>query len=46
MLAPFGFVLQNDPQPFHTDFVAKLKIVFIDNFLAILNTTTKLKFET
>jgi hypothetical protein len=46
MLAPFGFVLRNDPQPFETDFVAKLKTGFIDNFLATLNTTTKLKFET
>jgi hypothetical protein len=46
MLAPFGFVFKNGPQPFDTDFVAKLKIGFIYNFLATLNTTTKLKFET
>jgi hypothetical protein len=24
-LAPFGFVIQNDPQPFCTDVVAELK---------------------
>jgi hypothetical protein len=41
ILAPFGFVIQNDPQPFGTDFVAELKEKCIENFMASLNTTKK-----
>jgi hypothetical protein len=46
ILAPFGFVIQNDPQPFGTDFVVELKNKYIENFMASLNTTTKIKLET
>jgi hypothetical protein len=44
--APFGFVLQNDPQPFGTDFVGELNKRFIENFMESLITTTKIKLET
>jgi hypothetical protein len=45
-LAPFGFVIQSDPQPFDTDFVAELKNQFTENFKESLNTTTKIKLAT
>jgi hypothetical protein len=46
ILAPFEFVIQVDPQPFGTDFVADLKNRFIENFMESSNSTTKINLET